>query len=107
MYKKYPSGEITLWCDGQTTDQEDDGNVRKKRKKDGDGVSRRQEHEEEVDDIFKQLKEKHGQKYDTPRLRLWARQYVVTYTVILTILQTFLLLVLRLLRSQDGSSLAM
>ena len=29
--------------------------------------------EDEVDDIYKELKEKHGGKYDTPRLRLWAR----------------------------------
>ena len=26
--------------------------------------------EDEVDDIYKELKEKHGEKYDTPRLRL-------------------------------------
>ena len=28
-----------------------------------------------MDDIFKQLKEKHGEKYDNPRLRLWARSF--------------------------------
>lgn len=71
MYRKYPKGEVTLWCDGRSEEEEDIG-CRKKRKRD-EGVSKRQEKEEEVDDIFKQLKEKHGEKYDTPRLRLWAR----------------------------------
>ena len=71
MYGKYPKGEITLWCDGRT-EQEDDISGRKKRKRD-EVSSKLQEKEDEVDDIFKQLKEKHGEKYDTPRLRLWAR----------------------------------
>ena len=71
MYGKYPKGEITLWCDGRT-EQEDDISGRKKRKR-VEVSSKRQEKEDEVDDIFKQLKEKHGEKYDTPRLRLWAR----------------------------------
>ena len=71
MYRKYPRGEITLWGDGRS-EQEEDLGCRKKRKRD-ESVSKRQEKEEAVDDIFKQLKEKHGEKYDTPRLRLWAR----------------------------------
>ena len=73
MYKKYPKGEITLWCDGRRDEEEDVSTSRKRRKRDGEGASRRQEKEEEVDDVFKQLKEKHGDKYDTPRLRLWSR----------------------------------
>ena len=71
MYRKYPRGEITLWCDGQSEEEEDLG-CRKKCKRD-ESVSKRQGKEEAVDDIFKQLKEKHGEKYDTPRLHLWAR----------------------------------
>ena len=37
------------------------------------GHSKRQKREEEVDTVFDQLKEKHGSKYNTPHLRLWAR----------------------------------
>ena len=71
MYAKYPKGEVTLWCDGRSDEEEDVG-IKKKRKKE-ESVSKRQDKEDEVDDIFKTLKEKHGEKYDTPRLRLWAR----------------------------------
>lgn len=74
MYVKYPKGEITLWCDGRSDDGGvDQASCRKKRKKEGDGSTKRQDKEDEVDDVFLQLKEKHGQKFDTPRLRLWAR----------------------------------
>ena len=74
MYVKYPKGEITLWCDGRS-DEGSDGctDSRKKRKKDREASSKRQEKEDEVDDVFMQLKEKHGSKFDTPKLRLWAR----------------------------------
>ena len=46
----------------------------KKRKRDdsSSGHSKRQKREE-VDTVFDQLKEKHGSKYNTPHLRLWAR----------------------------------
>lgn len=72
MYHKYPTGEITLWCDSCS----DEGTGHSKRKRDdtsSTAPSKRQKKEEEVDSIFKELKEKHGSKYDTPRLRLWAR----------------------------------
>ena len=36
-------------------------------------VQKRQEREEQVDSLFKDLKEKHGSSYETPKLRLWAR----------------------------------
>ena len=41
MYGRYPKGEITLWCDGRT-EQEDDVSVRKKCKRD-EVSSKRQE----------------------------------------------------------------
>ena len=41
---------------------------RRKRKREELANSRRQEKE-----IFKDLKEKHAEKYDTPKLRLWSR----------------------------------
>ena len=70
MYSKYRTGEITLWCDGRQSDRDRIGEeVRSKRKRDSEAnVSRRQEREEEVDTVFKDLKEKHGSKFDTPRL---------------------------------------
>ena len=73
MYIKYPKGEITLWCDGRSDETGDTTVSRKKRKKDGETSTRRQEKEDEVDDVFMQLKEKHGQNFDIPRLQLWAR----------------------------------
>ena len=72
MYSRYPKGEITLWCEGNSTEEED-CRSKKRRKKDSDFSSRRQE--KENDSAFKVLKEKHGDKYSTPKLRLWARMY--------------------------------
>ena len=73
MYSKYRTGEITLWCDGRQSDRSGE-EVRSKRKRDSEAsASRRQEKEEEVDTVFKDLKEKHGNNFDTPRLRLWSR----------------------------------
>ena len=71
MYTKYPKREITLWCDGRSDEGGDTGS-RKKRKKDGEVSTKRQGKEDEVD-VFMQIKEKHGEKFDTPRLRLWVR----------------------------------
>lgn len=70
MYDKYPSGEITLWCEGRN--EKLYVSERGKRKKD-EVTSRRQEKEEEVDQLFKELKDKHANQFDTPKLRLWAR----------------------------------
>ena len=73
MYDNNPSGEITLWCDGNRSSDEESA-VQSKRKRDdpSTGSSKRQK-KGEVDDIFQDLKQKHGTNYDTPRLRLWAR----------------------------------
>ncbi len=71
MYRKYSRGEVSLWCDGRP--DVDDQAVCKTKREDGVVSSKRQDREEEVDEIFKELKEKHGTKYDTPKLRLWAR----------------------------------
>ena len=38
--------------------------------------NKRKEREEELDDVFKQLKKKHGSDYSGPQLRLWARMFV-------------------------------
>jgi hypothetical protein len=64
---------ISLWCDGREADASDEEtppsnkNAREKRKKD---------QEEELEEIFIQLKEKHGFTYSGPQLRLWARMIV-------------------------------
>lgn len=52
MYRKYPKGEITLWCDGRT-DEEDAANTSKKKSKKMD----RPEGQKKSHDIFQQLKE--------------------------------------------------
>ena len=65
MYEKYPKGEIILWCEGRTELMNEEKSRNSKRK--------REEKEEEVEKVFQELKEKHDKKYDTPRLRLWAR----------------------------------
>ena len=73
MYKKYPKGEITLWCDGRGEEEDEDVGTKKRKKADGDKVTRRQEREDEIDDVVKQLKEKHKDLYTLPNYRLWAR----------------------------------
>ena len=73
MYKKYPKGEITLWCDGRGEEEDEDVGTKKGKKADGDKVTRRQEREDEIDDVVKQLKEKHKDLYTLPNYRLWAR----------------------------------
>ena len=76
MYQKYPkSGNIMFWCDGRLAESESaHAQKRKRDTKDGSGGStKRQEREEEVDSTYTELVEKHSGKYDTPKLRLWAR----------------------------------
>ena len=71
MYTKYPTGEITLWYDGKSDSEQ--SSVRGKRKRDEPVTSKRQDKEDEVEAVFKELKGKHGDTFDVPRLRLWAR----------------------------------
>lgn len=64
-----------LWCDGRPSDTSD-GSAAQKRKRDcgssTTGTSRQDK--DEVDSVYKELHaEKHGSKYDCPRLRLWSR----------------------------------
>lgn len=71
MYKKYPNGgNISLWCDGRSAE----GTPKRNRDLDSrPGTSYRQGKEEEAETTYTELREKHGTKYDAPRLRLWAR----------------------------------
>lgn len=69
MYAKYPRGEITLWCEGK----EEQSIGHRKRKREESFASKRQEKEADVESVFIELQEKHGDNFDVPRLRLWAR----------------------------------
>lgn len=71
MYRKYSSGDITLWCDAYVDDELARG--KRKREDSSSNPSKRQKKEDDVDSVFKQLKEKHDNKFSTPQLRLWAR----------------------------------
>ncbi len=70
MYAKYPRGDITLWCDRSEPVEDDAARGRTAKRKREETTTRRQEKEEEVDEIFK---DKHADKFSTPKLRLWAR----------------------------------
>lgn len=70
MYQKYP-GDITLWCDGYTV-LKTKPVANKKRCDSSGGPSKRQKMDDEVDVVFKDLKEKHGSNFSTPQLRMWA-----------------------------------
>ena len=69
MYTRYSSGEITLWCDGRNNES----SGRAKRQRDEQVSSKYSDREEEMEHIFTELKEKHEEKYDLTKLRLWAR----------------------------------
>ena len=72
MYSRYPKGEITLWCDGSSGQEASSEHGKRKREDVSSSMSRRQE-KEEVDAAFKELKEKHADTFEVPKLRLWAR----------------------------------
>ena len=71
MNAKFTGGDVCLWCDAtqQTTESTASRNRSPTRKK----SSRREDKEQEVDDIFQDLKERHESDYSGPQLRLWAR----------------------------------
>lgn len=74
MYQKYPNGgSINLWCDARC--QQDEVDNARKRKRDAESSKKASidENELDVDDVYKKLLDKHSGKWDTPRLRLWAR----------------------------------
>ena len=58
-----------MWCDSTSP----------KRKRQDDTTtspSKRQTKEDEVDSTYQTLKKKHLEKYETPKLQLWARMIV-------------------------------
>ena len=69
MNSKFMGGDVCLWCDqqsGEATVSRDRSPARKK-------SSKRDEKEQEVDEIFQDLKDRHASDYSGPQLRLWAR----------------------------------
>lgn len=73
MYERYAQGgAITLWCDGRSDDGNDNA---RKRKRDNETSKKHsiEENERDVDEVYKKLLDTHGSKWDSPRLRLWAR----------------------------------
>ena len=66
MYVRYPSGDITLWCDGSSEDSVTTNKGTKQNHEESN--SKFHEREEEVDDIYRELKEKHVDKYDGARM---------------------------------------
>ena len=64
----------------------------KKRKREDTFVSKYHEWESEVEEEFKELTKKHSEKYDVPKLRLWAR--MIASNLHDNILQIFRLLAL-------------
>ena len=74
MYEKYKQGgQIVLWCEGRPKDEASSSALSGKRKRDNERSTRRQEQEDEVEKVFERLKDKHGDEFDIPRLRLWSR----------------------------------
>ena len=77
MYDKLASKrEVFLWCDGKDKDSDTVANMQSSRKRlsETTSSSKCQEKEEEVDEIFQDLKERHpGNEFSTLQLRLWAR----------------------------------
>ena len=74
MYKV--GSEIALWCDVQDTGETEEADEDKRKRKHPDShPSKRQDREDEVDTISHDLR--HGDTYETPQFRLWARQQVL------------------------------
>ena len=63
---------INLWCDGKVVEDEEEEVPRKKQRRE----TKRSEREEELEDVFQQLKRRHGDEYSGPQLRLWAHMFV-------------------------------
>lgn len=73
MYRKYPRGDITLWC----FDEDESATCKRKREDSAASLaSKRQKRQDDIDSEVEKLKEKHGTKWPVLKLRLWARLVV-------------------------------
>ena len=66
MNETFPDGNVIIWCDAQEEARERSPSRR-------NTSSKREEKENDVDDIVQDLKSRHGSDYSGPQLRLWAR----------------------------------
>lgn len=74
LYDVYPKGgEVHLWCDGVCETGVESCRSTKRSKEAESAGTKRSQQEGEVESIYKELKEKHQDSWDTPRLQLWAR----------------------------------
>ena len=71
MNAKFTGGDVCLWCDA--AQQTSEATVLRNRSPTRKKSSKREDKEQEVDDIFQDLKERHESDYSGPQLRLWAR----------------------------------
>ena len=74
----YKIDKLLLWADARVA-VVDGATVVGQKRKCGDSysfVNKRQQIEAEVDSTVEELKEKHGDKYSLPQLRLWARSII-------------------------------
>lgn len=78
------NGKVVLWCDGRSTKSSDSydpvvashGRKRRSAHVSEPVMSKRQQLDEDIQDIVQDLKDKHGSKYSLPQLRWWARMIV-------------------------------
>ena len=72
MNSKFTGGNVCLWCDAaqQTSQVSRESRDRSPPRKKS---SKRDDKEKEVEDLFQDLKDRHGNDYSGPQLRLWAR----------------------------------
>ena len=70
MYQRYPNGDISLWCDGVAPETTPPKSGKRKRAENGTNF---QEQKDDLEQIYQELQEKHSDKYDVSKLRLWAR----------------------------------
>jgi hypothetical protein len=74
LYELYPKGgEVLLWCDGIGETGTESCRSTKRNKEAESAGTKRSQQEAEVESTYKELKEKHKDSWDTPRLKLWAR----------------------------------
>ena len=74
LYELHPKGgEVLLWCDGASEGTTEGRSLTKRNKEAESAVLKRSQQETEVESVYKELKERHQDSWDTPRLKLWAR----------------------------------
>jgi hypothetical protein len=63
---------LNLWCDGIRGKTVKETVTQKKPRRETKGT----QWEEELEDVFQQLKMRHGNEYSGPQLRLWAHMFI-------------------------------